>query len=158
MLTIRTNSSMSSGAPASASASTSSASSNRPSSWSDSPRSKPGLGFRAGHERGSGQLVDLGEVAGVAGQSGGPHEEVGIGGSACVEASGRDAQRVLAATVPVLLGALDLLEQQPASLERRHAIPHDLAVERVGQAHELAASIAAHADRARVVELLERSA
>ena len=115
---------------------------------------QPGLGDPV-DDRGPAKALDRGEVLPVAGEAGGPHQQVRVGRTRRAQAGGGDADASSPAAGAIGLDAGSVLQQQPAAGEGRHAGPEDLAVERVGQAHLLAAALGSHGEEPAAVEQLE---
>jgi hypothetical protein len=114
-----------------------------------------GLGGDPVDHRGPAEALDRGEVLAVACEARGPHQQVRVGRARRVQAGGGDADGIFPAAGAIGLGAGGVLQQEPAAGEGRHAGPEDLAVERVGQAHLLAAALGAHGQEPAPVEELE---
>src|SRR5262245_26685007 len=155
--TTSTNSSSSTALARSASASTSSASAKPPSSWRPSPKRRPASAPApaAVQPRRTREPFDLLEVVPRPRQPGRRDEPVGVGDAGGLEPGRGHDEHVLTPTAPAALDALDPVEQEATAPQRRHLSPEDLAVERMGQVHELAAPIGAKRDGAGVIERLE---
>ncbi len=108
--------------------------------------------------RGAAESFDLGEVMPVPSQSSGLQQQRGVGGPRCLEASGRDANRILATTCAISIDAVGMVEEQAPPREGRHPSAHDLAVKRVRQRHLLPAPVGVYCEEARSIERLERLA